>query len=241
MRVMESAWTRLRRGFTLIELLMVIAIISILAALLLPALSRAKAAARKVACISNLGQIGLAVRMYADEHEKGLPYTNDVIFSFKECVKPYLGLKGPSSINEKVFACPADNFDLDGPIGQWFRVGGWVLSGKSFYRQSHTHYSSYGFNGLARGTKNFGMAQKPFSSVRDPARTVLVGEISGGIGLSSHAPMGQLQFNNAKNVVNFVDGHVGYIRIYWNGLRGPYGFPYLYEPIAGYDYRWSGD
>jgi prepilin-type N-terminal cleavage/methylation domain-containing protein/prepilin-type processing-associated H-X9-DG protein len=62
-----------RHGFTLIELLVVIAIIAILAALLFPVFAQARAQARKAACTSNLKQIALAFRMYADDFDGATP------------------------------------------------------------------------------------------------------------------------------------------------------------------------
>lgn len=60
-------------GFTLIELLVVIAIISILASILLPVFTRARGKARQVSCASNLHQIGIALHLYADDHDEMFP------------------------------------------------------------------------------------------------------------------------------------------------------------------------
>src|SRR5262245_54921536 len=65
------------RAFTLIELLVVIAIIGILASLLLPALSKGREQGRSAKCVSNLRQMGIALRIYVDEHENKIPAMRD--------------------------------------------------------------------------------------------------------------------------------------------------------------------
>jgi prepilin-type processing-associated H-X9-DG protein len=89
-----------------------------------------------------------------------------------------------------------------------------------------------------------------FSSIQHPARTILVGEVSALAPWSWHnpqwpdVPREPLTYNDARNMVSFVDGHVSYINIYWNparDLNGAYSFAMNYEPPAGYDYQWSGD
>ena len=83
------------KGFTLIELLVVIAIIAILAALLLPVLSGAKASTKRATCLNNLKQINLGIHMYAGDNGDTLPDTGRATYvTYKEVVKGYVGLHG---------------------------------------------------------------------------------------------------------------------------------------------------
>lgn len=233
----------MKRGFSLIELLVVIAVIAIIAALLLPAVSGARSAADRAVCISNLRQVNLAARMYAEDHADAIPYSKRIYFAYKQSIQPYLCRATNAVANDKEFVCPADDFDLDGPIGSWFRDSS--IHGKSFCRQRSTQFSSYFFNGDARGTNKVktpvNLAGKVFDRVRQPEKTVLIGEISGGMAISGHERKEPLQYQNARNLMSFVDGHVSFIKIYWNGIAGFGGISFFYEPLAGYAYKWSGN
>jgi len=251
--------TLFRDAFTLIEMLVVIAIIGILAALLLPAFHTVKDRAMRTACLNNLSQINLGVRMYCDDSNDATPAsrgtaTNAPWIAYKELMKSYVGLHGASSPQDRIFSCPSDTFYYD-----WMR--GRVP--ESHHRQARFDFSSYTFNSmnLAVWPTNFiamakidqpGIGGRKLGSIKHPSRTVLVAESPAFFPYSWHEPKpyqpGGIQprgialFNNAKNMVSFADGHVAYVKIFYGNIVTNGGFmSCFYDPPAGYDYQWSGD
>jgi prepilin-type N-terminal cleavage/methylation domain-containing protein/prepilin-type processing-associated H-X9-DG protein len=113
-------------AFTLVELLVVIAIIALLAALLLPVMSRAKESARATACLSNLHQVGVALQIYVSDNNNKLPFMRDVVpdpavvatNTYPTIDKVLAAQLG----NKNVLRCPSDQariFEITGSSYGW--------------------------------------------------------------------------------------------------------------------------
>lgn len=161
---------RHKGGFTLIELLVVIAIIAILAAMLLPALARAREKARQASCMGNLRQLSLAFMMYAsdfDDHvvpgKLGPAGTFSVPLWF-ELLAPYVGatLYPPWAVagGHEIFRCPSDTL----PPGVWAGVGTVV-----------THDTvSYGYNLMNVGySGRWDPVWRRVGRIPEPGRTIV--------------------------------------------------------------------
>ena len=107
--------SRSRTGFTLIELLVVIAIIAILAAILFPVFARARESARKISCLSNMKQLGLAAKMYIQDYDESYADSRATYGNFGRSPWPgpnYYGAEHICRFAHRVYA--NDGINLDG-------------------------------------------------------------------------------------------------------------------------------
>ena len=139
---------------------MVIAIIAILAALLLPALSRAKEAGRATVCLSNLRQIGIALQLYVGENNNRLPFMSDI---FPGVTNEY---PGPDQVlsnqlgNVNVLKCASDKWQSDKPMP-------FPQKGPTYFEQTGC---SFAWNTLLNGQDADHLSALACSSIRSTCR-----------------------------------------------------------------------
>jgi len=158
-----------RPAFTLIELLVVIAIIGILAAMLLPALARAKESGKSIACNNNLRQLGMAMQMYVGDNQGTLP--PHIISSrwpdkfFENYGKNVKVLLCPSEITNAPLTIGPSNNVADGVPRSYF-INGW----NDYFKN---HLDDADFNLYMSGNYQNGLKE---SQIIHPSDTIVLGE-----------------------------------------------------------------
>jgi len=193
------------KGFTLIELLVVIAIIAILAAILFPAFAKAREAARRSSCSSNLKQIGLGLMQYSQEYDEQLPAGVNGVGAWALVIQPYI-----KSTN--LFACPSNtkssNFmqNTGGKIPQSYVANG-VESSKT-YMGGISPMNEIGGTAPSGGVS--------LASIVAPTQLIMVFENAGlntygdQYSLAGNLDNAQYDFTNHLTTSNYLfgDGHV---------------------------------
>jgi prepilin-type N-terminal cleavage/methylation domain-containing protein/prepilin-type processing-associated H-X9-DG protein len=208
-----------RRAFTLIELLVVIAIIAILAALLLPALSRAKQRAWTTSCLSNLHQIGLAMRMFDDDHGGFYPESGgDIYWDATDATtqKPsWMQQIISYAANTNVFNCPG-NVQLPLPYQGPFNYfngcnAAFIAAGDQFAAVNSSRIrfpSAFVLGGDTAGTVDGRIIFHPLDADKDDYTQNCVG------GAADESLTEFWQIHSKGQNVMFADGHSEWYKSY---------------------------
>ncbi|MBU0477271.1 prepilin-type N-terminal cleavage/methylation domain-containing protein [bacterium] len=162
---------RSRNCFTLIELLVVIAIIALLSSMLLPALLGAREMARRIKCVSNLRQIGMAITMYSDDYNGWFPLYDGVSLTSPPSSTVWCGFLGELGY-----------FRNDEGKRQTFAGSGYLFSDRVFRCPSvkeRNQWTDYGISPLLCCGTNSGSMNtsiNKMSKITLPAKTVLAGD-----------------------------------------------------------------
>jgi prepilin-type processing-associated H-X9-DG protein len=241
-----------RSAFTFAELLVSVAIIASLASLLSTSISRARALAGRTTCQNHLREIALSVRMYADDMNDLGPSTMappkmlDSWTAYRRLVSSYLARSTNSSLVDNLFACPADKYHYSFTAAS---MKSYAYIPEPVYRQPWSEHSSYCFNGgnarsnTLTGATSPGIVGVKLSSIREPSKTILLAEYPAFFPFSWHRPQNRTSphyFNNAQNMIAFVDGHVSYVKIFYDPHRVE-AESWQYDPPASYAYKWSAE